>query len=243
VPKPEDLILTSPPEGTLYRAGRWADLYVFPPPALPLTFSPAPLLDGHRWEDAYGRFSTIKFSASAESAVGRTIARYRLREVEGQGIIDRIKGYLIADPDNADEPELIDNVVPDSYFDDAHRLEVPNLESVRFVDLEAEATQAIVAEVVATELSLFGYDRQEPITQARDRRVTRIVMTRLRAFCQETNIAGIRYAAPDSRWDAFVQWSPSSEVDLEARAAEPILPTDPDFIAAAKRLGLHLHLP
>jgi hypothetical protein len=244
-----DLRLIRMPKQGLYRAGRWADVVNFPPPADPipnLYSAGEPLVDGYpRWEDAFGIFSTAKLSASPEAAIGRTLAGYRLAERGGAGMIDRIKGFFVSEPDNPAEPELIENTIPPSYFEEAYRLSIACDESLWFVDVEHQRTRNTLATVLSGPLSIFDAEIDAGLSQNRDRRVTRLVMSTLYDICRGDpafeNVAGIRYKAPEPHWDAYVLWRPPELLELhKVKVVEPIFPEDNDLKKAAKTLGLNV---
>lgn len=233
------------PKGGLWRSGRWDDVDRFPPPARSiqrLMLSPGPgLYDGYRWEDAFGRFSTAKFSASEEAAVGRTLARYRASEVAGVGLIDKMKAFLTHAPDNPAEPELITNEVPPSYFEDACVLHLDHDPDVRFIDVESERTRASLAEILSGPLRTMGYDLRDGLSFHRDRRLTRLVTSALREECSEgglVHVAGLKYKAPDRGWDAYVVWDSPARIDFAKATVRPLFPSDEAVQAAAATLGL-----
>jgi hypothetical protein len=230
-----------PKEG-LCRAGRWADIYEFPPPARPLSWASGPVYDGYRWEDIEGRFSTAKCSASAEGAVGRTIARYRERTVGGISLINSIKQFLIAEPDRG--PAMTSNLVPRSYFDDAYLLQTPYDDDVEFIDLEHQRSRDALSEIAGDLLDTLGARIHNRITQHRDRRVTRAITTVFQGFCAQpdyAHVAGLRYATPDRLWNAYVLWNEPARIDLEeAEHVRPLLLDDDAVQAAAKILKLDL---
>jgi len=230
-----------PPEG-LFRAGRWADIYQFPPPARALRWRAGPVQDGYRWEDLEGRFATVKLSAAPEGAIGRTLARYRERKVEGVSLINAIKEWLSHEPQGG--PAMSSNLVPRSYFDDAYLLEVGFDEDVEFIDLEHQRTRDLIEELAGDWLQLFEAEVDQDLTKNRDRRVTRAITTVLQGFCAQPDyaqVAGVRYATPDRPWNAYVAWDDPARIDLEEAASmRPLLPDDEAVKAAATRLGLDL---
>jgi hypothetical protein len=234
-----------PKEG-LWRAGRWADVVRFPPPPRPVHVLPTgnPVLEGYRWEDAFGQFSTAKLSVSAEAAIGRTLARYRRREISGLSILDTIKGFLTNAPDNPAEPDLIDNTIPISYFEDAHRLYMEYDDNFRFIDIEHDRTQDTLRRLLADPLEGMGGSIGPDLSQHRDRRLTRLVTTTLHEIRGEMSldhVAGLRYKAPEKHWDAYVLWDSPMGIDLsKAESVTPIFPYDADLQAAAKTLGIRV---
>lgn len=249
--KKPDLREIGMPKSGLWRAGRWADVEQFPPPARSIQssiWSPSPeLLDGYRWEDIAGRFSTIKLSASDEAAVGRTLARFRGREVEGVSILDQIKGFLSSAPDNPAEPDLTYNQVPESYFEDAHLLHLAYDEEVHFIDVEHQRTLNTLSSLLSGPLKSMGHDFESGLSNQRDRRLTRLVTATLHEICNEhelDHVAGLRYRAPDKHWDAYVAWDSPARVDLsQAESVEPLFPEHPAVQKAVRTLGLDLPKP
>jgi hypothetical protein len=243
-----DLRVQRMPSDGLWRAGRWADVDRFPPPARSIhsvVLSPGPpLLDGYRWEDAFGRFSTAKFSASGEAAVGRTIARYRRRVVNGVSILDKIKGFLTADPDNPTEPTLRENIIPASYFEDAYLLHLEFNPQLQFIDIEHQRTRDALKTVLISQLASMGQKIDAGLSQCDDRRLTRLVTATLHDICDSPpydEIAGFRYRAPDRHWDAYVFWDSPARIDLtQERSVEPIFPDSPELQAAMATLDLSL---
>jgi len=232
------------PAAGLYRVDRWVDLYEFPPPSQSLDDEATPINYGPRWEDFFGQFGTLKMSASASAAIGRTVARYRRRVVHGQGLVDFIKGILINEPD-AGSPIAPANRIPRTYFEDAYLLHYEHMEYVEFVDLDHPATHATLEPVVGEQLRAFGLQEiPSDVTANRDRRVTRLLTSVLRNLCasipEYQNVTGLRYSGADSHdWDAYILWQPPG-IDLERDVAgiRPLTPTDPDVLIAAAALGL-----
>jgi hypothetical protein len=236
-----------PKEG-LWRAGRWSDVERFPPPPRSIhssVWSSGPeLLDGYRWEDISGRFSTVKLSASDEAAVGRTLARFRGRVIDGVSLLDKLKGFLSNPADNPTEPELTFNQVPDSYFEDAYLLHLGYDEDIRFIDVEHQRTRDTLSALLSAPLQIMGHDLEKGLSDQRDRRLTRLVTATLHELRNEyemDHLAGLRYRAPDRHWDAYVIWDRPARVDLaQADSVEPLFPDHPAVQNAAKMLGLEL---
>lgn len=234
-----------PKEG-LYRAGRWADVTAYPPPAkgigLRIRTPGPPLIDGYpRWEDAYGRFSTAKFSASSLAAVGRTVAGYRRYVSGGINFLDKVKAFL-SDPDEDVDPPILENRIPPAYFEDAYLLEFEHRSEFNFVDVEHPRTVETLRALLDPALGLIGASMEEGISQNRDRRVTRLALATLYDICVASGfdgIVGIRYRAPEPAWDAYVFWNPP-RTDLSAGLVRPLRPDDDSVREAAKRLGLEL---
>jgi len=235
-----------PKEG-LWRAGRWTDVEQFPPPPRSIQasiWSGPEVLDGYFWEDVTGRFATVKLSASDEAAVGRTLARFRGRKIEGVSILDKFKSFLTNPGDNPAEPELTYNRVPEAYFEDAHLLHLDCDKDIHFIDIEHQRTRDTLATLLARPLEIMGYTMEEALTTQRDRRITRLVTTTLHDICTEykqDHVAGLRYKAPEKHWDAYVIWDRPARIDLrQAASVEPLFPDHPAVQKAVKNLGLEL---
>ncbi len=243
-----DLRIQSMPKKGLWRAGRWTDVNRFPPPARSIhsiaLLSGPPLLDGYRWEDAFGRFATAKFSASGEAAVGRTIARYRKRVIDGVSLLDMMKGFLTAPSDSPSEPTLRENAIPASYFEDAYLLHLEYDPDLRFIDLEHQRTRDTLKQLLSGQLASVAQTVEQGLSQQRDRRVTRLVTATLHDLCDSPpyeEIAGFRYRAPDKHWDAYVFWDTPARIDLsQGESVKPISPASPELQAAMTTLGLSL---
>ncbi len=249
--------LVGMPERGLWRAGRWADVDRYPAPAGRLRLS-SPVLDGPRWEDAFGRFATAKCSATPEAAIGRTIARYRPRDVPNgpeqdvasthdnrpRGIINVILAYLEGPADDG-EPELVDGEVPADVNDDLYLIEVPASRGAVFVDLGDPNTLRALDEMLREALDALGVTANlENICRETDRRVTRLAMRALHSQFSDGSlgpVAGVRYPGqPDPEWEAFVLWSPPTLVELTGDdvAFRWVSAWDADFVAACHRLGI-----
>jgi len=237
------------PEGGIYRAGRWEDVERFPEPAQRISLA-TQLRDGYRWEDPLGNFSTAKFSASAEAAIGRSIARYRQRQiVPGKGIISAILEFLESEPDPGD-PDLVEGRVPEDVIDDLYLLHVPASDDVLFVDLEAEATRSELQRELGPALSALGLGPL-PANFAReaDRRLTRLVLFFLHSRLSggaEGRVAGIRLPGqPHPSWESFVLWRPPQLVDLTADDVgfRWVARWDEHLLAAARRLEVEIPPP
>jgi len=204
-------------------------------------------LDGYRWEDIAGQFSTVKFSASDEAAVGRTLARFRGREIDGVSILDKIKSFLTSEPDNSAEPRLTYNQVPESYFEDAHLVHLGYDEEIHFIDVEHQRTRNTLSALLSGPLEIMGQNLEAGLSDQRDRRLTRLVTATLHELCGEhelDHVAGLRYKAPDKHWDAYVVWDGPARVDLgQAESVEPLFPDHPAVQKAVKTLGLELPQP
>lgn len=235
------------PEEGLFRGGRWADVIKFPPPAPDISsriLTPGPLLvDGYpRWEDAYGRFSTAKFSATKMAAVGRPMAGFRRYVSGGINFLDKMKGYFLAEPDGG-EPAVHENRVPPSHFEDAHVLYLDYDPDLRFVDLDHPETVQMIEAIVGTSLTAIGADLGGGISQNRDRRVTRLVMATVYNLCGDygfDKIVGVRCAAPEPEWDSYVFWNPPPGIDLTEGLVKPVSPYHEAVREAARRLELEL---
>jgi hypothetical protein len=240
------LKLVPMPESGIYRAGRWVDVEQFPPPAPP-TATNRPLLDGYRWEDSAGEFSTVKCSGSAEAAIGRVFARYRARVfVDGSGIIDRMKRFFTAEPDPGD-PELVAGEVPPDVFEDLYLVHIPGSAPVVFVDIHAPETQeALEAELGPALRALGAGTLSANLAREKDRRITRLVMRTLHTLCSTGRVgpvAGVRCAGqPDANWEAFILWAPPRLVALSGDTVgfRWVARWDDDAVAAATALDIKL---
>lgn len=232
------------PDDGLYRAGRWSDVELYPPPSRALDLR-HPQLDGERWEDAFGQFSTVKCSVSAEAAIGRVIARFRPAvDDRGQGILDAIKAFLSGPPDPG-EPSLVEGIVPPSVHDDLYEIRVPKREGLVFIDLMSPETLEEIEKGpgrlvrAATNAEFPG----ENLAQHPDRRVTRLLTTLLYQSLAPNGVAGIRYPGnPDSHWEAFVVWAPPIVLPLSGEDVNLrwVAPWDEAFLAAVHTLGLRV---
>jgi hypothetical protein len=142
------------------------------------------------------------------------------------------------------EPELVEAEIPTGYFEDAHRLHIEFDDEVCFIDVEHQRTRNTLASILEGQLSALGVTIDEGLSQNRDRRVTRLVISTLHDICRNHNrhhIAGIRYRALEPDWEAFVLWNPPSPpIDLGEASVTPIFPEDADLREAAEALGLRV---
>lgn len=240
-----DIGFVSMPEDGIHRSGRWRDAELYPRPGPPADMS-QPLLDGERWEAAQGQFSTIKFSASAEGAIGRNIARYRRRVIDdrGNGILDAIRNFLSGPPDPG-EPQLHEGRIPPDVFEDMYALRVPKRADLRFIDLMSPDTLDGLDKGFGPLLrTMTGLEFPGGnLAQYPDRRVTRLLMTLLHQVYSGTQVVGIRYPGRhDPKWDAFVVWAPPLRVSLTDEDVEFrwVARWDADLVAAAKSLDLRI---
>jgi hypothetical protein len=245
-----------PPDG-LYRVSRWEDVERFPHPApsiAPLALT-EPLTDGPRWEDANGQFATVKCSRTSVAAIGRVFARYRPRIIELPvdpaadpdlygGIVNRMLRFFTHEPDNDQEPELVEGVVPAEIFPRLCEIHLPASLDLSFIDIEDPATLREIAAMYGETIERLGLPPIEGNNLAResDRRLPRLVLTLLYVLHSETH-AGVRIAGqPDEDWESFVLWSPPDRVDLRAHndMFRWVGPWDEDAIRAANHLGVRL---
>jgi hypothetical protein len=235
------------PTGGLFREGRWLGVSGFPPAAKAITpkiHQPGrAYTDGQpRFEDATGRFATAKFTVSEFGAIGRALVPFRTREIGGVNLLDRVKAF-VSEVDPEHEHEIPAGRVPDAFFEDAYLLPLEYDPEVRVIDVEHDSTRETLERILRPQLELIGASIEPGISQHRDRRVTRLVMTTIYDLCaanERRPIAGIRYAALDHEWDAYVFWSPPRRVDLSAGLPRPLFPDDPLVIEVARSLGLRL---
>jgi hypothetical protein len=240
------------PKDGLWRAARWrSDLDCFPAPARPISegmFTPGPPLNEWypRWEDVYGQFATLKFSATAMAAVGRTLTDYRgYREEKTGGVLDMFKAFFAHGADYEGEPVPVPAEIPNDYFLHAHRLHLNYDPDLSFIDVEHPRTRETVAEALQGPFALMQVTIGESLSQNRDRRVTRLVMSALHDICRASGrdqVVGIRYKTPDPEWEAFVMWDPPPPPGLDLPAAQitRISRGDQDLIEAARFLGLKI---
>ena len=234
------------PATGLYRADRLDDLRRFPPPALPLGYRGEPVYDGFRWEDIRGEFSTLKLSRSAEAAVGRAVANYRDRVLEGGvSLVDEV--VRIPSDDARSEPELQTNRIPPGFFDDFCLQHLPQQPEIEFVDLADPRTHQALAVTGGAVLRALGVERvNERVVDYRNRRVTAAIVRILYELCSDeryTNVAGLRYRGWSGKpWDAYVVWnrpdSPLLSLDSDDVQTRTLSPSDPEVVAACATLGL-----
>lgn len=236
------------PRDGLYRVKRHARVRHYDPPPEPLAFDDAPRHDGARWADPLGSFRTITFSPTSVIAVVRSIDNYRtwrpkptLTAPKGSGIIDWIKGTMVAAPDNPDEQLPVPGAVPTTYFEDATGLRLPHAGVPRFVDLDHRQTREFLTVDGILE-RLFGIGTvTRPVVDSRDRRIsrwtTRFLFELSKRHTDEFGaVVGVRTG------DAYVVWSEQDLLDPESASSVcwPISWSDADVLEACRRLGLRV---
>jgi hypothetical protein len=241
-------LVKTPPSG-LYRAGRWSDVDSYPPPSKPMSLK-QPILDGPRWEDMAGEFATISCFATPEAAIGQAISRFRHRHTDParkQGLIDAILAFLDSEPDPDRDFQLTEGHVPDAVFDDLYLIHIPEEPDVCFVDLRHTDTINVLQRYLAPALrDVCAEPLGTEFSDARDRRVTRLITTVLHSVSQSGllgPVGGLRLPSDlDPAWDQFIVWSPPRFVDLsdDGVSMRWVAASDQDAVRAADRLGLVL---
>ena len=244
---PAELRLIGIPPDGLYRVECERGLDAFPPPPRSaLGYAREGVFHSYRWEDILGEFATLKLSHSRVAAIGRAIAGFRVpRDEAGKALVSRIDAFMTALPD--DSVPLLANTIPPSFFEDRFVQRLPSRPDVRFVDLADEGTLRTIERAARAPLRALGVKRLDvDSVRARNRRVTAAIVRALYDLCDDerwAHVAGLRYPGlTESPWDAYVMWSRPHGLPLAlddpAVEVEPLLPDDPDLLAACAELEL-----
>jgi hypothetical protein len=190
-----------------------------PPAPEPLAPSDTPVIEGNRWDDAYGKFSSLYAATTAEAAFGETIARYR----ERAGLLAKIDAFLEGQPDPEYDFDIEPGVVPRDYLSnrrighcDIHPWAI--FVDVDHVDTHAHATHGLAG--LLAQLGFAEFDRG--VMMSPDRRITRPVASFYHHLSRSAEgmeaTCGIRYESRlIGEWECWSLWEP---LPLDPAAAE-----------------------
>lgn len=233
-----------PPAGA-FRVAKWPDPLEFPPAPKPLPdveldrerpSDPHPLLDGNRFDDAYGRRRALYLATSAEGAFGETLARFRERP-QAWALLAALDG----EPDLG-EPEIDRGSVPPDW-PHARNIAYTAVEpGVHFVDVDASDTHLELGRECAWLLTKYGLrDIDRGVVLGPDRRITRHIASHYGERADhDPRTAGLRYESRvRGEWECWVLWPPAPLL-AHTLSVLPVTWTNPDLRTAARKLRLAL---
>jgi hypothetical protein len=219
----------SPPRAGLWRVGRSPDPLRFGDPLDP------DLLDsrsaGNRFDSPTQDYRVCYFASTLEACFGETLARFRpnprLSAIAGE------EGFMAIGEVPADwrHRRLAVRVMP---------APSARLETIRFLDVEAAETRAVLRAELGDLLAFYGYaDLDVPTVRGGDRRVTRWIGRWAYQSRDEQDrpvFAGIRYLSRlSTEWECWVLFE---DVPLDEQERRPILRDDPELQRVADLYGL-----
>ncbi len=202
------------PRGVLYRIGRLPDPLAWPPPEF---------IGGGRFDDPQGEFRVL-YSGQRRACFLETLALFR-PSVEALAALQQVKGSL--------EP-LPRGVVPADWYQKRAVARLRLGRGQQWLDLRAmETREALRTELAATLLALGLADLDLSGVLGPRRRLTQAIAR----WAHENGYSGIVYS---SRFDAALSlWAIFEGAAFEpVGVPDPIVPDDPDLVAAARLFGL-----
>jgi hypothetical protein len=225
---PEAKVVEAPEPG-LWRIGRTPNPLRFGDPLDP------DLLDsrsaGNRFDSPTQDYRVCYFATTLDGCFGETLARFRPSPALSE--IAQEAGFMASGEVPADwrHRRLAVRVAP---------LPSDRLPAVRFLDVEATHTRAVLRAELGDLLAYYGYtDLDVPTVRGADRRVTRWIGRW--AYQQRDDedrpvFAGIRYLSRlSSDWEC---WALFEDVLLEEQERRPILRDDEALSRVAELYGL-----
>jgi hypothetical protein len=218
----------------------WDPFSVAPPPE-PLPSSDTPVIEGNRWDDAYGKFSSLYAATTAAAAFGETISRYR----EKADLIAKIDAFLEGPPDPEYNFDTEPGVVPSDYLSNRRigRCDIPPW--ALFVDVDHAETHAHATRGLASLLTEIGFKEfDRGVMMSPDRRVTRPVASFYHHLSRTADemeaTCGLRYESRlAGEWECWSLWEPLP-LDPTTAELETVTSSNPDLISAVEKLGLRL---
>lgn len=218
-----------PPASGLWRVGRSPD---------PLHFGDAPdpeLLDsptaGNRFDSPTQDYRVCYFATSLEACFGETLARFRPNPA--LAAVAHEEGFMAVGEVPADwrHRRLAARVMPSPS---------ERLTTIRFLDVEAAQTRAVLRSELGDLLAYHGYsDLDVPTVRGADRRITRWIgrwAYQQRDERHQPIFAGVRYLSRlSSAWEC---WALFEDVGLEEQERRPILSNDEALLQVAELYGL-----
>jgi hypothetical protein len=202
------------PRSALYRIGHLPD---------PLTWPPVELTGGGRFDDPRREFRVL-YAGGRRACFFETLAPFR-PSVEALAAMRGVTGT---------DEMLPQAIVPADWYQKRAVARLRLLPGQRWLDLRATQThETLRTELASILLALGVRDLDLSEVLSRERRLTQAISR----WAYDRGYGGIiyrsRFAAATSLWAIF------EGARLEpAGVAEPILPDDPDLVAAARVFGL-----
>lgn len=218
-----------PPERGLWRVGRSPDPLHFGDPLDPdLLDSPTA---GNRFDSPTQDYRVCYFATSLEACLGETLARFRPNPA--LAAVAHEEGFMAIGEVPADwrHRRLAVRVRPTPSA---------RLTAVRFLDVEAAQTRAVLRFELGDLLAYHGYtDLDVPTVRGGDRRITRWIGRWAHQQRDEQGrsvFAGVRYLSRlSSAWEC---WALFEDVALEERERRPILSNDEALLKVTQLYGL-----
>jgi hypothetical protein len=217
------------PAGGLWRVGRSPDPLRFSDPLNPsLLENPAA---GNRFDSPTGDYRVCYFATTLDGCFGETLARFR--PDPGLRVIADEQGFMALGEVPADWRHRRLAVC-------ARPVPSDTIPAVRFLDVEAAATRAVLRDDLGELLAFHGYsDLDVPAVRSGDRRITRWIgrwAYEQRDANGQMKFAGIRYLSRlSTEWEC---WALFENVALAEQERRPIPRDDAALLRIADLYGL-----
>ncbi len=227
-PKPK---VTQPPKSGLWRVGRSPDPLRFSDPLDPALLENRTA--GNRFDSPTGDYRICYFATFLEGCFGETLSRFR--PDPRLSAIAREEGFMALGEVPADWRHRRLAVRVMATPSDA-------IPTVRFLDVEAAETRAMLRDELGELLAFHGYDDLDvPTIRGDDRRITRWIgrwAYEQRDANGRMKFAGIRYLSRlSSEWEC---WALFEDVALDEQERRPIARDDEALAHIANLYGLTL---
>jgi hypothetical protein len=186
---------------------------------------------GNRFDSPTQDYRVCYFATSLDGCFGETLARFR--PSPNLAAIAREEGFMSSGEVPADwrHRRLAARVMP---------VASSKLPAIRFLDVEAARTRAVLRDQLGNLLAYFGYDDLDvPTVRGKDRRITRWIgrwAYEQRDDDDRPTFAGIRYLSRlNTDWECWVVFE---DVPLDELERRPVQRDDDALTRVARLYGL-----
>ncbi len=226
---PERPKIVPPPTGGLWRVGRSPDPLRFGEPLEPGLLESR--TTGNRFDSPTGDYRVCYFATTLEACFGETLSRFR--PDPGLSATADEEGFMALGEVPADWRHRRLAV---------RAIATPNdsVPTIRFLDVEAAETRALLRDELGELLAYHGYsDLDVPTIRGADRRITRWIgrwAYEQRDSENRLRFAGIRYLSRlSSEWEC---WALFDDVSLDELQRRPIARDESTLTRVAELYGL-----